>query len=159
MPIAKSRANFDDSFARVAASHIRIGSFEYFAARMDTEAIEILVRYTPERHYPGLTGAENPALALLESAVRASRSASERASPDWPRWDRCRRSNTCCMDSPSHSGTGAPSKIISSGSRITTLSGSPILALNVARLRPLRQARVQVHFQVEAGVNVQQAGH
>jgi serine/tyrosine/threonine adenylyltransferase len=59
--------------ARVAASHIRIGSFEYFAARKDTEALEILVRYTLERHYPE-ADAENPALALLESVVQAQAS-------------------------------------------------------------------------------------
>ncbi len=60
--------------ARVAASHIRIGSFEYFAARKDTEALAILVRYTLERHYPERADAENPALALLESVVNAQAS-------------------------------------------------------------------------------------
>ena len=39
---------------RVAKSHIRIGTFEYFAARGDAEAIHRLVSYTIERHYPGL---------------------------------------------------------------------------------------------------------
>lgn len=57
--------------ARVAASHIRIGSFEFFAARNDREALEILARYTLERHYPSQAQAENPALALLEAAVQA----------------------------------------------------------------------------------------
>lgn len=60
--------------ARVAASHIRIGSFEYFAARKDVEALNILVRYTLERHYPSRADAENPALALLESAIGAQAS-------------------------------------------------------------------------------------
>ncbi len=39
---------------RVAASHIRIGTFEYFAAQGDVDAIKVLLRYTIERHYPGV---------------------------------------------------------------------------------------------------------
>ena len=53
--------------ARVAASHIRIGTFEYFAARGDDEAIKVLTDYALTRHYPALQGASNPALALLEA--------------------------------------------------------------------------------------------
>ena len=60
--------------ARVAASHIRIGSFEFFAARDDREALEILARYTLERHYPERADAGNPALALLEAAIKAQAS-------------------------------------------------------------------------------------
>ncbi len=37
---------------RVASSHIRIGTFQYFAARRDTEALEILLNYSINRHYP-----------------------------------------------------------------------------------------------------------
>lgn len=57
--------------ARVAASHIRIGTFEYFAARDDEEAITILVEYALTRHYPALQGAPNPALALLAAVCDA----------------------------------------------------------------------------------------
>jgi serine/tyrosine/threonine adenylyltransferase len=56
-------------FTRVAASHIRIGSFEYFAARQDTEALDALAGHVIARHYPALAEAETPALALLEAVV------------------------------------------------------------------------------------------
>ncbi|MBA6413425.1 YdiU family protein [Parahaliea sp. F7430] len=54
---------------RVASSHIRIGSFEYFAARKDYQALETLTRYTLERHYPDRLHSDNPALALLEGVI------------------------------------------------------------------------------------------
>jgi len=53
--------------ARVAASHIRVGTFEYFAARGDEEALKVLTEYALTRHYPALQEAPNPALALLEA--------------------------------------------------------------------------------------------
>ncbi len=37
---------------RVAASHLRVGTFQYFAARGDVEALRLLVGYALERHYP-----------------------------------------------------------------------------------------------------------
>ena len=52
---------------RVAKSHLRIGTFEYFASRGDTEAVEILVDYTIERHYPELAGGS--ALDLLDAVA------------------------------------------------------------------------------------------
>lgn len=39
---------------RVAASHLRVGTFQYFAARGDREALQTLADYTIERHYPQL---------------------------------------------------------------------------------------------------------
>ncbi len=51
--------------ARVAASHIRVGTFQYFYARKDTEALEALMDHVIQRHYPGASEAEVPALALL----------------------------------------------------------------------------------------------
>ncbi|PWR24944.1 protein adenylyltransferase SelO [Zavarzinia aquatilis] len=50
---------------RVAASHIRVGTFQYFAVRGDTEALRLLADHVIARHYPDLAGAENTALALL----------------------------------------------------------------------------------------------
>lgn len=38
-------------FTRVAASHLRVGTFQYFAFRQDLEAIKILLNYTLKRHY------------------------------------------------------------------------------------------------------------
>jgi uncharacterized protein YdiU (UPF0061 family) len=62
-------------FTRVAASHIRVGTFQYFAARRDDDAVRILADMVIARHYPGAagaagaTGAANPALALLEGVI------------------------------------------------------------------------------------------
>jgi uncharacterized protein YdiU (UPF0061 family) len=39
-------------FTRVAASHIRVGTFQYFAAQGDVEAVRILADYAIARHYP-----------------------------------------------------------------------------------------------------------
>jgi uncharacterized protein YdiU (UPF0061 family) len=54
---------------RVAASHLRIGTFEYFAARRDTEAIRILANYAISRHYPSVAGAAQPYRALLDGVI------------------------------------------------------------------------------------------
>lgn len=51
--------------ARVAASHLRVGTFEYFAARGDVEAIRILAEYAIHRHYPELNESPTPYLSLL----------------------------------------------------------------------------------------------
>lgn len=56
---------------RVAASHLRIGSFEYFAARQQHDALERLLHYTIERHYPALATEDTPALALLAAVTTA----------------------------------------------------------------------------------------
>lgn len=50
---------------RVAASHIRVGTFQYFAARRDTDALQALFDYTRARHYPE---AETP-LDLLQQVI------------------------------------------------------------------------------------------
>ncbi len=54
-------------FTRVAASHVRVGTFEYFAARGNHEAVRTLADYVLERHYPSLKDAANPHLELLRA--------------------------------------------------------------------------------------------
>ncbi len=54
---------------RVAASHIRVGSFQYFAARRDLAAVKALADHTIARHYPELADADHRYLALLETVV------------------------------------------------------------------------------------------
>ena len=54
---------------RVAASHIRVGTFQYFAARQDTEALRRLADHVIARHYPELAGAERPYPALLSAVI------------------------------------------------------------------------------------------
>jgi uncharacterized protein YdiU (UPF0061 family) len=56
---------------RVAASHIRVGTFQYFAARGDLEAVRALADYAIARHYPDAAGAENPYLAFFDAVVAA----------------------------------------------------------------------------------------
>lgn len=70
-PVYRNGAEPGAVLTRVAASHIRIGSFEFFAARQEHEALSRLASYTLERHYPQHQGAENPALALLTEVVHA----------------------------------------------------------------------------------------
>jgi uncharacterized protein YdiU (UPF0061 family) len=54
---------------RVAASHVRVGSFQYFAARQDQDAVKQLADYVIARHYPDAAGENNPYLALLQHVV------------------------------------------------------------------------------------------
>ena len=54
---------------RIAASHIRVGTFQYFAARGDQAAVRQLADHAIARHYPAAAQAENPYRALLESVV------------------------------------------------------------------------------------------
>jgi uncharacterized protein YdiU (UPF0061 family) len=55
---------------RVAASHIRVGTFEYFAARDDREAVSRLLDYVITRHYPETRAADVPALAVLQTVAQ-----------------------------------------------------------------------------------------
>jgi uncharacterized protein YdiU (UPF0061 family) len=55
--------------ARVASSHVRVGTFQYFATRDDAEAVRLLADYVLARNYPELLASEQPYLALLEGIV------------------------------------------------------------------------------------------
>ncbi len=54
---------------RVAASHIRVGTFQYFAAREDVEGLKLLMAHAIARHDPAAAEAANPALAFLEGVI------------------------------------------------------------------------------------------
>src|ERR1700744_1074079 len=54
---------------RVASSHIRVGTFQYFAARGDTEALRRLADHVIARHYPHLAATERPYHALLDAVI------------------------------------------------------------------------------------------
>ena len=54
---------------RVAQSHVRIGTFQFFAARGDVEATRHLADYVIARHYPEAAGEENPYFALLNLVI------------------------------------------------------------------------------------------
>lgn len=51
---------------RIAKSHIRVGTFEYFAAQKNIENLKTLADYTIKRHFPSLKDAANSYLSLLE---------------------------------------------------------------------------------------------
>ena len=56
---------------RVAASHIRVGTFQFFAARGDWDKVRKLADYAIARHYPHVAAAENPYLAFFDAVCRA----------------------------------------------------------------------------------------
>lgn len=55
---------------RVAASHIRVGTFQYFAARGDTEGVRLLADYVIARHYPHIASLANPYLEMLRNVMQ-----------------------------------------------------------------------------------------
>jgi uncharacterized protein YdiU (UPF0061 family) len=55
--------------ARVAQSHIRVGTFELFASRDDRDALRVLADHVIARHYPELSHAEAPYVALLDAVI------------------------------------------------------------------------------------------
>jgi len=57
--------------ARVASSHIRVGSFQFFASRGDVDGLRVLADYAIARHYPDAAHAERPYRALLDGVIRA----------------------------------------------------------------------------------------
>ena len=54
---------------RVAASHIRVGTFQFFAARGDLEGVRTLADYVIERHYPEAAATANRYRALLDGVI------------------------------------------------------------------------------------------
>ncbi|GEN83563.1 UPF0061 protein [Sporosarcina luteola] len=54
---------------RVAASHLRVGTFQYAAARQVVPDLQILADYAIERHYPEVTGDPNPYESLLQKVI------------------------------------------------------------------------------------------
>jgi len=56
--------------ARVAASHVRVGTFQFFAARGDVPAVRRLADYVIERHYPTGASAAKPYRAFLDAVIQ-----------------------------------------------------------------------------------------
>ena len=54
---------------RVASSHIRVGTFQYIAARQKENELKILLDYTIDRHYPEIKDSNNQALELLNLLI------------------------------------------------------------------------------------------
>jgi uncharacterized protein YdiU (UPF0061 family) len=56
---------------RVASSHIRIGTFQFFAARRDMDGLRALADHVIARHYPRVAHGQNPYIALLSAVISA----------------------------------------------------------------------------------------
>ncbi|WP_331373698.1 protein adenylyltransferase SelO [Sinorhizobium chiapasense] len=56
-------------FTRVASSHIRVGTFQFFAARGDMESVKALADYAIERHYPELKDSEQAYFSLFKAVA------------------------------------------------------------------------------------------
>jgi uncharacterized protein YdiU (UPF0061 family) len=54
---------------RVARGHVRVGTFEYFAARQDTDALRHLADYVVARHYPEAKASDRPYRAFLDAVI------------------------------------------------------------------------------------------
>ena len=68
-PVYRESALPGGVLARVATSHVRVGTFEHFRAHDDIEGLRQLADYVIDRHYPEARTAERPALALLEAVI------------------------------------------------------------------------------------------
>jgi uncharacterized protein YdiU (UPF0061 family) len=68
-PVFRETVQPGGILTRVAASHIRIGTFQYFAAQGDVEALRTLTDYAIARHAPEAANAERPAIALLQTVI------------------------------------------------------------------------------------------
>jgi uncharacterized protein YdiU (UPF0061 family) len=55
---------------RVAASHLRVGTFQYAAGRGNVEELRILADYAIKRHYPGIEADENRYLSFLKEVIK-----------------------------------------------------------------------------------------
>lgn len=54
---------------RVASSHVRVGTFQFFAARGDVEALKLLADHVIDRHYPEVRDVAQPYRALFERVI------------------------------------------------------------------------------------------
>jgi serine/tyrosine/threonine adenylyltransferase len=69
--VQRERALPGAVLTRVASSHIRVGTFQFFASRGDVDAVRILADHVIERHYRGAAQQDRPYRALLDAVTRA----------------------------------------------------------------------------------------
>ena len=67
--VARERPLPGAVLVRVARSHIRVGTFQYFAARGDTDALHALSEHVIARHYPEVADEADPIAALLAAVT------------------------------------------------------------------------------------------
>ena len=68
-PVVRETLQPGAVLTRVAKSHLRVGSFQYFLAQGDTESVRTLADYAIERHYPEAAAAPKRYRALLDGVV------------------------------------------------------------------------------------------
>jgi len=67
--VQRERAHPGAVLTRVASSHIRVGTFQFFAAHFGADHVVQLSDYSIRRHFPDLVEAANPHLALLDRVI------------------------------------------------------------------------------------------
>ncbi|MFV9615421.1 MAG: protein adenylyltransferase SelO [Gammaproteobacteria bacterium] len=67
--VARERLLPGGIITRIATSFVRVGTFQYFAAKGDVESIQKLADFVIERNYPEASAADNPYAALLKAIV------------------------------------------------------------------------------------------
>jgi uncharacterized protein YdiU (UPF0061 family) len=68
-PVARETMLPGALVVRVASSHVRVGTFQYFAVREDTEALRLLADHVIARHHASAAHAERPFRALLDAVI------------------------------------------------------------------------------------------
>jgi len=68
-PVYRENVHEGGVLTRIAASHIRVGTFEYVRHFEQTETLQTFTNYVIQRHYPELMQHPNPPLALLEAVM------------------------------------------------------------------------------------------
>ncbi len=67
--VQRERAHPGAVLTRVASSHIRVGTFQFFAAHFGADHVIQLSDYSIKRHFPDIADAANPHLALLDRVI------------------------------------------------------------------------------------------
>ncbi len=65
----RERAHAGAVLTRIASSHIRVGTFQFFAAHFGADHIVQLADYSVRRHFPDSAETANPSLALLDRVI------------------------------------------------------------------------------------------
>ena len=68
-PVARETLQPGAIITRVAASHLRVGTFQFFAARNDTPGLRTLADYAIARHYPTAASSPTPYRTFLDSVI------------------------------------------------------------------------------------------
>ncbi|PID22377.1 hypothetical protein CSV61_05875 [Sporosarcina sp. P3] len=69
-PVLRETALTGAVLTRVASSHLRVGTFQYAAARQVVEDLRALADYTIQRHFPEVKSAPHPYVSLLEQVIQ-----------------------------------------------------------------------------------------